>query len=220
MFQTSFLPQTKLTAELTDKGRVYHTPDGTFYSVTTTIGRAYSTKYLDEWRERVGAEVAEQISTQARNRGTAVHKIFEDYITQSPTWRKAMPVNLNLFLKVKPFIDKHLTEVYGIEHQLFSKKLKAAGTADLIARWDNRFNAITDYKTSKRLLKTTGDTIIKYRLQATCYAMMVEEMHQIDVPYNMIIILVSDEREAQIDITSNSQYRKRIEKLFKEHADA
>ena len=38
-----------------------------------------------EWRKRVGEEKANQIGTQAANRGTAVHSIVEKYINNEDT---------------------------------------------------------------------------------------------------------------------------------------
>ena len=51
-----------------------------------------------EWRKRVGEVEANRISTQAATRGTAVHKLAEDYIDNVEGWSKgAMPANIASF---------------------------------------------------------------------------------------------------------------------------
>ena len=64
--------------------RKYVTPDGfAVPSVTTILGATKSEeskKALQDWRNRVGHNQAQQITNEAAGRGTRMHKWVEDYI--------------------------------------------------------------------------------------------------------------------------------------------
>ena len=64
--------------------RYYATPDGNnLPSVTTILDKTKSEeskKALNQWRARVGAEKAQQITTEAANRGTRMHTYLEHYV--------------------------------------------------------------------------------------------------------------------------------------------
>ena len=68
----------------TPEGRRYETPDGEKLPSVTTILSATTPKEkiqkLAEWRNRVGNQKAQQITTEAAGRGTRMHKFIEDYI--------------------------------------------------------------------------------------------------------------------------------------------
>ena len=59
-----------------DGQRVYQTPDGNFPSITTVLGRKKA-QFFKEWRERVGEEEANKITTKATRRGTGMHTVVE-----------------------------------------------------------------------------------------------------------------------------------------------
>lgn len=209
-------PFVPLPASLTDQGRVYNTPVGDFPSVTTILKRGLSSEKLDNWKKAKGEEVAEQISQSARTRGTSVHKLFEDYL-EGRSLKRHAAMDYAIFHQAKSFLDRSNLTVYGIEIPLYSASLQTAGTADLIARWNSKFNAITDYKTARFSLKPTDDRWLKYRLQSTTYGMMAEELYQIEVPYNMVIVLNSNDRP-QIDITLAAPYRDQVRKIFNDQS--
>ena len=70
----------KLTRKTTESGRKYFTEDGNAYPSITTVLSILSKQAIMEWRKRVGEEEANKISRQAAGRGTAVHKLAEDYL--------------------------------------------------------------------------------------------------------------------------------------------
>ena len=79
--QTVELPKIKQKNKaLPDGGRAYETPEGNLYPSITTVLSIRNKKGLHEWRERVGHDVANYITRTAANRGTAVHKMCEDYL--------------------------------------------------------------------------------------------------------------------------------------------
>jgi len=65
-----------------DGKRHYCLPDGTAVpSVTTILDRTKSQESrdaLDRWKKSVGVERAQQITTEAANRGTRMHTYLED----------------------------------------------------------------------------------------------------------------------------------------------
>ena len=84
----------KLTRKTTEEGRRYFTPNGDAYPSITTVLGILGKKKLMEWRKRVGEEVANKIARQASGRGTAVHKLCEDYIDNKEDYaKKAQPSN-------------------------------------------------------------------------------------------------------------------------------
>ena len=67
-----------------DRKRHYKLPDGSSVPSVTTILDATKSKEkreaLANWRKRVGTEQAQQITTEAANVGTLMHKNLELYI--------------------------------------------------------------------------------------------------------------------------------------------
>lgn len=187
----------ELSAELVDgKGRFYTTPNGTKYpSVTTILGAGGDNSWLEAWRLRVGdAEVA-RISGQASRRGTAVHEIAEEYLKNNPQWTKGqMPANVASFKQIKPFIDKSLSEIYGLEIPMYSDTLRTAGRVDVVGIWDGQLSII-DFKTSKR--KKYRADISNYFMQCGAYAYMFYEATGLFVP-NMVILMMVDDSEPLI----------------------
>ena len=67
------------------KKRVYATPDGeTLPSVTTILSATKDMTHLHEWRNRIGHEKAQKITTEAAGRGTSMHKNLESFISGVP----------------------------------------------------------------------------------------------------------------------------------------
>ena len=88
----------KLTRETTKSGRKYFTPEGNAYPSITTVLGVLNKEGILAWRQRVGEAEANRISQQAATRGTAVHKLAEDYLDNKEDWNKgAMPSNLQSF---------------------------------------------------------------------------------------------------------------------------
>ena len=125
----------RLTDEITDKGRIYTTPQGNKYpSVTTVLSHGSDHSWLDEWKARVGEVEAKKILVQAGRRGSAVHELAEYYLKNDPDYKKGhMPFNIYSFNKIKPFLDEHVGLIAGLEIPLYSDTLKVAGRSDCIA---------------------------------------------------------------------------------------
>ena len=212
IFEHEFYTPFRLERIVIDGVRHYATPDGKKYkSVTTILGEKTDKTALHEWRKKVGDAEANRISTQAANRGTAIHDIAEHYLLNNPNFPKgSMPANIDTFRKLRPLIDEHIGKIYGLEYYLYSHTLKTAGATDCIAEFDG-VNSIIDFKTSKKLKKE--EWIESYFLQATCYAMMVEERLPLVIPQIVILIAV-DHEEPQVFVKPKSDYIKKVEEIF------
>lgn len=195
--------------------RYYVLPDGRkFKSVTTILGEKQDKTALLEWRKRVGEAEANKISTQAANRGTAVHSLAERYVLNDANYLAgAMPVNADSFRVIRPVLDKHVDNILGIELPLYSTALRAAGRTDLVATYDD-VTSIIDFKTSKKLKK--DEWIQNYFVQATVYSMMFEWIYRIAVPRIVIVIAVDHEPEAQVFIKDRGDYVDEVLRLFRE----
>lgn len=161
-------PSHTFDREDTDAGRYYNTPFGRFASVTTKLGWYYDID-LSKWIERVGEAEARKITRQGAQRGTAIHKICENYILGNEYKAGVMPIYLETFNKIKPILDENIGTVWGIEYPLYSEYLKTAGTTDLICEYKGQ-PTIVDFKTSRYPKKE--EWIESYLTQATTYAHM------------------------------------------------
>jgi genome maintenance exonuclease 1 len=166
---------------------------------------------LYEWRKRVGEAEANKISTQAANRGTAIHTICEQYLLNETNYPKGvMPTNLATFKTLRPIIDENIGMIYGLEHFMYSDLLQTAGATDCIAEF-NGVMSIIDFKTSTKLKQESW--IQNYFLQATAYALMTEERHNVEVPQIVILIAV-DHEEPQVFVKSKLEYISKVHELF------
>ena len=214
--QFNFVKLPELDFELesvtTDDGRRYTTPDGKVYPSITTVLSSYNKQAILEWRQRVGEEEANKISTQAARRGTSIHKIAERYIlNEEDIYRNEMPVNIESFKSIKEILDNHVDNILGIELPLYNRTLKCAGRTDLVAEFDGTLSII-DFKTSRKLKK--AEWIESYFLQSTCYAMMFEWIYKIAVPQIVIIITVDNEKTPQVFKLERSQFVNRVLEIF------
>lgn len=213
MFDHNFLPKIDVERVEIDGVRHYRTPQGNLYkSVTTIIGEKMGKKGLDVWRKRVGEAEADKVSMLAARRGTAVHDLAERYLLNDMFWQAgAMPANIETFNGAKPLLDDHVGTIFGIEHFLYSDTLRTAGATDLIAEYDG-VTSIIDFKTSRT--NKTEDMIQNYFIQATCYAMMVEEVFNIQVPQIVIIMLSDDSPNPLVFKKDKAEYVDAVREIF------
>jgi genome maintenance exonuclease 1 len=175
-----------------DGKRYYVLPDGTrLPSVTTVIG-AKGKKAIMEWRKRVGEEEANKISRKASSRGTNVHTLCERYLNNEPLGM-IMPDALEMFLPLKPILDRSVSNIWYQEQALWSMKLGMAGRVDCIANW-NGVLSIIDFKTSRKIKKK--EHIETYFQQECAYAIMLEEM--IGEPVHQLVTLMAVEDESPL----------------------
>lgn len=144
-----------------------------------------------EWRERVGEEEAKRVSALASSRGTRVHKMLEKYVLNDDTYKdKAMPLNMEMFLQIKDYLDQHVTKIYGSELMMYSDELRLAGTSDLLCHMHDE-RAVVDFKTSSK--QKNREWIENYFLQSAAYCMMAEERYNLF--FDRFCILIATEHE-------------------------
>jgi genome maintenance exonuclease 1 len=172
--------------------------------------------HLEVWRNKIGAEAADKITNQAKNRGTAIHKLAEDYLMNKEDYHAgSMPINLYDFKNhIKPYLDARVDNILGIEYPLFSKRLKTAGRTDLIADWDGS-PAIIDFKTSRKPKRE--EWIKNYFLQATCYSLMLQERTGIACP-DIVILISVDNDEPQVFHKKRKDYLEEVVRIFTQYS--
>ena len=171
----------------TPEGRLYKTPTGKKYPSATTILGIESAKFIAEWRERVGAEVANEISRKASTRGTKVHEACEAYLkNQEFQWGMFDANPQELYSYMKPVLES-IEEIHALETRLYSDKLQTAGTVDLICKINGKMT-ILDWKTSARF--KTRDDIHSYFKQCSFYAQAFHERTGVLVPTITIAMAV------------------------------
>ena len=212
MFDHVELEFEELKSTTTSGSRVYETPDGTFPSITTVLGRKKA-QFFKEWRARIGEEEANKITTQATRRGTKVHKVVENYIlNQEDYFEDSLPHVREMFNTIKPHLDKNLDNIAGIEIPLWSKQLGVAGRCDCVADWKGQ-KAILDWKTSGKFKKR--EWVEEYFLQATAYSIMFEERTKIPIN-NIVIVIAVENEEPQIFEEKSFDYWQLLETTLKE----
>ena len=181
--------------QINEEGRrLYQTPSGASYpSITTVMGWLKSSQ-IAEWRTRVGAEAANQITRRAASRGTSLHNICEKYLLNESEFGE-VPYNvIDMFKVIRPVLDNNIDNIYCIETKMYSDHLGVAGTTDCIAEYNGK-RSIIDFKTTRKPKERSW--IKEYFMQAAGYSVMFEELTGISVP-RLVIIMVSDEMDLQI----------------------
>jgi len=196
----------ELESVTTETGRTYKTPSGKSYPSITTVLSSYNKKAIYEWRQRIGEQEANRISKAASGRGTKLHNVVEKYLLNEMSELKMqtmMPDTKELFLKVKPFLDNHIGDIYGIEQALYSDRLQIAGRCDCIAEWEGELS-IVDWKTSTRVKEK--NYIQNYFMQCSAYAEMFEEITGRPINQIVVAIAVEDSNVPSIFIENKADY--------------
>ena len=179
----------ELDVDTKKEGRTYHTPDGSYPSVTTILGKTSSNQiWLQRWRERVGDEEADRISQEARDKGEILHDAVERELKGETVSYDSIPGPLTTSIKqVLRELSTGLEEIWGQEVALWSNKYKYAGRADIVGVWKGK-PAIIDLKTSKKA-KKRGD-IKDYYVQCCAYAVAHNEMFGTGIQDMAIVMVV------------------------------
>jgi genome maintenance exonuclease 1 len=211
-----------LPTEEVNGQRFYVTPTGKkLPSVTTVLGHSKK-QLIFEWRNRVGNEEANKISTRASIRGTKFHNMLEKYLcNEDPKmiFEDVMPDMKQAFNDARSTIDL-IDNIHYIESPLYSELLGLAGRTDVIAEFDG-VPSIIDFKTSTK--EKREDWIQNYFEQGTAYSLMYEEMTGRTVEQIVIIISVDGLDKPQVFVKNRIDYVdsliEKIENYKKEHID-
>jgi genome maintenance exonuclease 1 len=194
-----------LEAVTTESGRQYKTPNGNSYPSVTTVLSSYNKKAIYEWRARVGEEEANKVSGKASRRGTALHSVCEKYLLNEMNelrMQTMMPNIKELFLQLRPELDRNIGKIYSLEQALYSDGLKIAGRVDCIAEWEGEL-AVIDFKTSTK--EKWEDGILNYFMQCSAYAEMFGEIT--GKPINKLVVAIAvEEGKPQIFVRDKQTY--------------
>ena len=185
-----------------DGKRYYVNAEGTKYPSITTVLSILSRQGIMEWRRRVGAEVANAISTKAARRGTHVHQMCEDLINNKLNIKEFLPVDVEMFKTIESIIIEKIDKIHAQESALYSDYLGVAGRVDVIAEWEGRLSVI-DFKTSSKPKKK--EWISSYFQQTSAYAVMFEE--RTGIPVDQLVVLIAvDQNEPQIFVEKRDNH--------------
>jgi genome maintenance exonuclease 1 len=145
-------------------GRKYLVNNIKVPSVTTILSATKVTRFLDNWRRKVGDKEADRIMRQASTIGTEMHQVLEYHLT-GQGYYNAMNEGAKPRMMAKTILDNiKLDEVWGNEISLEYEN-KFAGTCDLTAIAYGK-PSIVDWKQSNRPKKEEWVDDYKYQLGA------------------------------------------------------
>ena len=194
-----------------DGKRFYATPDGNrLPSVTTILDKTKSEesrKALNEWRAKVGAEKAQQITTEAANRGTRMHTYLERYIKEGAIpERGSNPFSWPSHLMARTIVEhglKNVSEFWGIEVPLYFPNIYA-GTTDGAGIHLNE-ESILDYKQTNKPKRR--EWIDDYFMQLCAYAEAHNEVYGTKIRKGVVLMCVKPDLDANHNIVGEPQYQ-------------
>ena len=188
--------------------RVYYDEDkNRYHSVTTVVG-SIDQKGLDEWREKVGKDVADHVAMKSAITGTKLHKIVESYLANEESEEENIFAKAH-FNNIEPLLA-NIDLIRGLETKLCSKRLGLAGTVDCIAQYKG-VDSIIDFKTSSK--KKKDEWIKKYFLQTTAYSIMWEELTGIKVT-QIVILITGEDGSREEYIRNRDDYVEELEEVI------
>ena len=194
-----------------DGQRLYATPDGCkLPSVTTILDRtkpAEKRLALENWKRRVGHEKAQQITTEAANRGTRMHTYLEHYVINSELKdRGTNPFGWASHAMAEAVIRKGLGKVdefWGTEVPLYFPSIYA-GTTDCVGLHEG-VEAIMDFKQTNRPKKT--EWIEDYFLQLAAYAEAHNEVYGTKICRGVILMCTKPDVDDLGNVITEPQYQ-------------
>nr|AIF01680.1 hypothetical protein [uncultured marine thaumarchaeote KM3_14_C04]AIF03550.1 exonuclease [uncultured marine thaumarchaeote KM3_168_C06]AIF06068.1 hypothetical protein [uncultured marine thaumarchaeote KM3_18_F10] len=196
-----------------DGVRYYDTPDGTLISITSLL-KNFTPEGILEWREAVGEEVANEVMRAAADRGSKVHKIIENCLSnksENDLVGNYGELAARMFSQMIPALDK-IDRIRALEKGLYSTRFGIAGRVDCIAEYDKELTVI-DFKTSTRKRDERNET---HLVQASFYSLAWEERTGEKV--NQIAILTTTE-DGELDVYKDdpSDHVDRLEEMIEEY---
>lgn len=185
-------PYEKLSRTTTPAGRKYVTSSGDkLPSVTTILAKTKSEKSkksLSDWRARVGAVKADQITVEAGSRGNRMHSFLEKYIINDSMGDSGTnPYSKESYTMANHVLTNGLhkaTEFYGSEVSLYYPELYA-GTTDVVGLYKEEL-AILDFKQSNKPKK--DEWVEDYKYQLAGYILAHDKLYETTIPRGVIMM--------------------------------
>jgi genome maintenance exonuclease 1 len=178
--------------------------NGKNYPSVTSVLSIRKKKELQDWRNKIGENVANWEMGRAARRGKATHTLIEQYIkNETPSIRDVLP--LGLFKLIKPYVDQ-INNIHCLETVMFSDRLTIAGQVDCIAEYNGKLSVI-DFKTANK--ERQESWIENYFLQTCAYSMMYEE--HFGTKIEQLVILIAAEDGTMVPFIKNrSEYEDKL----------
>ena len=208
----------KSTRSLIEGSRHYDVSNEVLPSVTAIIARTQSEEKkqsLQQWRERVGEQEAENIKNTAASRGTLMHSFLEYYIRGDKLLDLSDEGQVASGMG-QVIIDqglKDMEEVWGSEVTLFYPGLYA-GSTDLCGIYGGR-ESIVDFKQTNKIKRR--EWIEDYFIQLGAYAMAHDVVYGTCVDQGVVLMCSKDKYFQKF--TSNGKEFTRYKHKFLEKVD-
>ena len=202
---TNKFPYTEIKRTRVEGKRLYDTETGFLPSVTTILSKTEpyeKRKSLQAWRDRVGHEEAQKITTEAANVGTLMHQYLEDWAIHDKYERADNIIHRTagrMADTVIKNISPHLDEVWGTEVNLYYPGLYA-GTIDLPGVWKGQ-EAIMDFKQTNKPKKR--EWIEDYFMQGCAYGNAHNELFGTNIKTVAIFMCSRDSEFQLFEITGD-----------------
>ncbi len=196
-----------------DGVRHYETPDGTLISITSLL-KNFPLQSILDWKKSVGDDVANERLRHGSDRGSKVHQIIENCLSNKPETDLVGnygELAARMFSQMIPALDK-IDRIRALEQGLYSTKYGIAGRVDCIAEYDKELTVI-DFKTATRKWDERNQN---HLVQASFYSIAWEERTGEKV--NQIAILTTTE-DGELDVYRDnpSSYVGRLEEMIEEY---
>jgi genome maintenance exonuclease 1 len=190
--------------------RTYATPVGQCPSVTTILSGSRDQSGLEAWRESVGTERADFISSLACHRGNRHHEAIERFLLDG-TEPDFCLLNTPYWKSTRPFLDT-IDQPLLMEGALWHP-LKFAGTFDCIAYLadDGDQPTLLDWKTADAIRKP--NKMYEYGVQVSAYVAAANHVYGhlgLNITQAKIVVALPDE-SPQIETLD----ARALEQLFK-----
>ena len=187
------LPRYEAVRISEDGQRMYQTPEGKYYSVTTILSGSKDMSGITEWRESIGEKEADRILKVACARGDATHLNVENWML------KGEEPKLNLLTapywkSIRPFLEQ-VKKPLLLEGAVWHKD-GYAGTLDCLATLHEFGDEpiLLDWKTADKAKKK--DRLYDYSLQCAAYVHAANYVYAnlgVKIRQAKIVIAIADD---------------------------
>jgi len=211
----------KYTRQEEHGSRTYNVGEKKIPSVTTILSATQSEEKkasLDRWRERVGYQEAQRITTQAATRGTEMHYVLENYI-DGKGYLNLSADGAQARLMAHEIVQnlEKLKIVWGNEVSLAYEDLWA-GATDVVGLYDDQ-PTIIDFKQSNKPKRE--EYVEDYYYQIAAYSLAHKKQYG-PITQGLICICTKDKlyQEFKMNEVKLSEYEdKWLERVHNYHEE-